>query len=109
VLHDVLALDTRAAQDACDLSLLLFAVVAADVGDAGNACAKGSCCTRLAVLNGDTFFRFDTDDFASMKIDGWVGFRGRLLQARGGTEDVVVREEVVLADLDDAGTDTSEC
>ena len=107
--HNILALDPRTGQDFSNFLLLLPAVVTADVSDARNACTEGSCSARLAVLNSNAFFRLDTDDFAGVKIDGWVRLRGRFLQAGGGTEDIVVREEVVLSGLDDAGTDASEC
>ena len=107
--HNVLALDAGTSQDFSNFLLFLPAVVTADVSDARNACTEGSYGARLAVLNSNAFFRRDTDDFAGVKIDGWVRLRGRFLQAGSGTKYIVVREEVVLSGLDDAGTDASEC
>ena len=109
MIHHVLALNTWASQDISYLFPLLLTVVAADVGYARNACAEGSSCTGFAVLDCNTFFRFDTDDFAGMKVDGWVRFGGGFLQAGRSTEDEGVREEMFLPSLGYAGTDTSEC
>ena len=62
----------------------------------------------LTVLNSDTLSRLNTNDFAGMEIDGGIGFGGGLLKRCRGTEDVVGREVLVLADLPNGCLNTAE-
>ena len=82
--------------------------IASDVGDGVDARADGAQGSAFAVLHGDTLAGLDADLLAREEVDGRVGLRGGLGQARGGAEDVVFGEVLGLVDLLHAGDDAAQ-
>lgn len=83
-------------------------VVATDVADDGHTSTDGRESTGLAVLNRDSLGGGLVAVFQSMKVDRWVGLGSGLLQRGSGTEDLVMIEVLVLADLLDGSAHATE-
>ena len=87
---------------------LLRVVVASDVGDGPDSGTNSAQSSGLAVLDGDALAWLDTDDLASVQVDGWVRLGGRSRKRGRGGEDVVLGEVFGLVNLLDRGNDTTQ-
>ena len=91
-----------------DVLGLLRVVVAAGVGDGGDASAHGAQGAAFAVLDGDALGRLHADLLHGEEVDGRVGLGGGRGQGAGGAEDVARWEVLVLPHLLDTRLDAAQ-
>lgn len=87
---------------------LRLVLIRADIAYERNLGVLGGGSARPAVLDGDALAGLDTNLLAGVEVNGWVGFRGWLLQRGGGAVNVLGGEEFGLADLADGSLNAGQ-
>lgn len=81
------------------LLLLLLALITTHIANDINAGTRRAQRATLTILNGNALLRILTNDLASMQVNGRIRLGGRMRQRRGGAENVIFGEVLVLPDF----------